>query len=66
MRKKKNEPKTLVNEILQFVPKFTIIICYFSCFSSSSFFSRVFESVVVVVFQSVFHSEKYANNIFYF
>ena len=26
----------------------------------------VFESVVVVAFQSVFHSEKYANNIFLF
>jgi hypothetical protein len=27
---------------------------------------RVFESVVVVAFQSAFHSEKYANNIFLF
>jgi hypothetical protein len=27
---------------------------------------RVFGSVVVVVFQSAFHSEKYANNIFLF
>jgi hypothetical protein len=26
----------------------------------------VFGSVVVVVFQSIFHSEKYANNIFLF
>jgi hypothetical protein len=26
----------------------------------------VFGSVVAVDFQSVFHSEKYANNIFYF
>jgi len=27
---------------------------------------RVFESVIVVAFQSAFHSEKYANNIFLF
>jgi hypothetical protein len=27
---------------------------------------RVFGSVVVVAFQSAFHSEKYANNIFLF
>jgi len=26
----------------------------------------VFESVVVIIFQSAFHSKKYANNIFYF
>jgi len=27
--------------------------------------SSVFESVVVVAFQSVFHSEKYVNNVFF-
>jgi hypothetical protein len=30
------------------------------------FLTRVFGSVVVVAFQSAFHSEKYANNIFLF
>jgi len=28
--------------------------------------SRVFESVIIVIFQSVFHSEKCTNNIFLF
>ena len=27
---------------------------------------RVFESVVIVAFQSAFHLEKYVNNVFYF
>jgi hypothetical protein len=31
----------------------------------SSPFNRVFESVVVIAFQSVFYLEKYTNNIFF-
>ena len=35
-------------------------------FMASKNYCSVFKSVIIVVFQSVFHSEKHADNIFYF
>jgi hypothetical protein len=45
----------------------TITVLLLKILKGIDFFheTRVFESMIVIVFQSVFYSEKYVNNIFF-